>query len=55
MKAKTIKQKLIKANVPEELHDKFHSKCREKFGNTRSGTIVIRKLLLKYLNNEIKV
>lgn len=53
MKAKTIK--LIKANVPTELHDKFHNHCERKFGNKRSGTIVIRKLLLKYMSGEITI
>lgn len=55
MKSKTIKQKLIKANVPQELHDKFHNRCEKIYGNKRSGTIIVRKLLLKFLAGEIKL
>lgn len=55
MKAKTIKLKVLKSFVPSDIHHEFLSKAEKKYGNKRSGTHVLRKLIIKFNKGEIDI
>lgn len=55
MKANNIKTKVLKSVVPSDIHDTFLAKAEKKYGNKRSGTTVLRKLIIKFNKGEIDI
>lgn len=55
MKANNIKLKVLKSVVAADVHDTFLAKAEKKYGNKRSGTTVLRKLIIKFNKGDIDV
>jgi DNA-directed RNA polymerase specialized sigma54-like protein len=50
-----LKAKQVKGYISPELKKDFDAKVEKQFGCGKHTTQVIRKLILKYVNDEIKI
>jgi hypothetical protein len=48
-------QKQLKGYISPELKEKFDAKVEKQFGKGKHTTEVIRKLVIKYVDGEIKL
>jgi 5-formaminoimidazole-4-carboxamide-1-beta-D-ribofuranosyl 5'-monophosphate synthetase len=50
-----LKAKQVKGYITAELKKDFDEKVEKQFGHGKHTTQVIRKLILKYVNGDIKI